>query len=483
MKKEELNKVLNNFKSVTISITTILDFCIYDGTVLNDDLIKRKSSLYLLSLHNNNISLDDVSSITVRKDGLYYNLKKLLSKISDFYNIKECNTFEIKSLINRLKNIKSEDDIKKISSSLYKEYQRFINRVDKESYKNKIKYRNKVNNSKRTIEERNLKNEHKAIENKTSSDVENYKERLKRIYELYPIVDIEKELDNVLVKAFIDNHIYNLNDLAKLSKDNFESLSLVPNNLLESLAFDKFSLVVATTIMNLAIKNKDNKALHKNALKYLDEYVKNNKYLVSKNFGLEKRYNDVLGISTLKKYEVSSIVDFINSSSEEKDEEIIQDKKEVESENINKYNYSFMEYDSKEKSREVLGTYKKLGNNEVNNETATKVLNDKISFYENLGYEKIRVGVDSFDGYVGFELDNGVVILDKFFENMETGKIAVDEAIYITTTDEFDKVTKLSKSKCMEKIKNKELNVTRVIHQEGWQDRVVTRSKELIKKD
>ena len=473
---EELNNILYNFKSLSIPINTITDFCLYPDALLTPSMIKNQDSLHNLLYLKSDVSQDDISSITIKKDGLYFNLRTMLFKLTNIYAIKNCNFTEIENVINKLKSIKEKEELKNISVDLYFLYKRFDKRADRDLYRKEIEVKKFQNNQKRGNEKQKLKSKYEKIINPTSDDTKNYEEQIKKIDELYPKIDVEEELDNVILRKFIRSHTYILYELLEYSKNDFERISKVSSVVLDSIDYEKLSLIVAVTIKELAQKNKDNQTFYKGALNYLKNYIEENEYLVLENYILEKRYCDPFGISNLKKYEISSIVDFLNTSTED-----VKSVEKKECSDIDKCNYSFLKYDSLEKSREVLGNYTKLGNNENNDEYAKRILKDKIDFYENLGYTRIRVGVDSFDGYIGFELDNGVVILDKFFDDMKKGKIATDEAIYISTVDEFDKVTKLSKNECMSKIKSEELNVRRVIHIDGWQNRVVERSKELVK--
>lgn len=76
-------------------------------------------------------------------------------------------------------------------------------------------------------------------------------------------------------------------------------------------------------------------------------------------------------------------------------------------------------------------------------------------------------GNDTFDGYIGYIYPNGKVILDKFFENAETGRVADGQAIYIMDFTDFARLSVLPKS---ELIDNPACR--RIIHAGDWQSRV-----------
>ena len=77
------------------------------------------------------------------------------------------------------------------------------------------------------------------------------------------------------------------------------------------------------------------------------------------------------------------------------------------------------------------------------------------------------LGKNAFDGYVGYIYKNGLVVLEKFFENSETGRIASETAIYAMNLKEFQHLTQLSKNQIIANNLCK-----RFIHKGDWQSRV-----------
>lgn len=77
-------------------------------------------------------------------------------------------------------------------------------------------------------------------------------------------------------------------------------------------------------------------------------------------------------------------------------------------------------------------------------------------------------GKDTFDGYIGFVYPNGRVVLDKFYDDADSGKLAGGHAVYAMSIQEFYELSRLSKS---EIIRNKLCN--RYVHKGNWADRVL----------
>lgn len=78
------------------------------------------------------------------------------------------------------------------------------------------------------------------------------------------------------------------------------------------------------------------------------------------------------------------------------------------------------------------------------------------------------LGKNTFDRYIGYIYSNGMVVLEKFFENSNIGKLAQNQAIYIMNIEEFYSLTKLSKNEIISKKLCK-----RFIHKGDWQQRVL----------
>lgn len=240
---------------------------------------------------------------------------------------------------------------------------------------------------------------------------------------------------------------------------------------------DKINLYLAYVIMDYAIQCKRNneEKKHKHALKYLYEYVKNNQLLLQDEFSIKweeyDRNGNVIsvwyekGLRQKSPYKISEIDDYVKRNLPKKSE----DKEKIDI--TEKFNFSFFECDGI-KGREILGKYFRYSQEKDNSEELKEILSRKIKLYESLNYVKVKVGVESFDGYVGFQLDNGFIILDKLFEDINDGKIAVDNAIYIVRADEFEKITRMSKTQAIEAINLGIIDAKRIFHSGEYEERV-----------
>lgn len=77
-------------------------------------------------------------------------------------------------------------------------------------------------------------------------------------------------------------------------------------------------------------------------------------------------------------------------------------------------------------------------------EKYSKVLERKY-FLDHTDYECIILGKDTFKGYIGYKYRNGIIIFEKFFEDMEQAKPMLGNATYVTSQSNF--IIHSSKSK------------------------------------
>ena len=77
-------------------------------------------------------------------------------------------------------------------------------------------------------------------------------------------------------------------------------------------------------------------------------------------------------------------------------------------------------------------------------------------------------GKNTFDGHIGYIYSNGRVVLDKFYEDANDGKLADGHAVYAMGIQQFYELSKFSKT---ELIRNKLCN--RYIHKGNWASRIL----------
>lgn len=273
-----------------------------------------------------------------------------------------------------------------------------------------------------------------------------------------PIIGLydDKSLNNIFITMEKEKRIANTYDsIMNLKKlcENEEDYSNVPNIFNE----DKVGLSLAYLIVNHLKLSKEvgreDKVLKD--LVYLREYLSNNKDLIESGYAVP--------IFGKKPYMIAYVNSVVKANSEKK---VISTDK-----NIERHNYSFFECDEV-KSREILDNLYEHSFYGDNTPDLKEILKRKISFYEDLDFTNIKIGKDSFDGYIGFELPEGFVILDKFYDDIRRGIIARDNAIYIVSKGDFRRITKMSKTEAIEAINSKKINAKRIIHSGEYEDKV-----------
>lgn len=92
---------------------------------------------------------------------------------------------------------------------------------------------------------------------------------------------------------------------------------------------------------------------------------------------------------------------------------------------------------------------------------------EKKEFYDSTAPVCRVIGKNTFSGYVGHIYANGKVILDRFFENDKTGRIADGHAIYVMDAMDFCKLSTLSKRELFH-----HPSCQRIIHAGDWKKKV-----------
>lgn len=112
-------------------------------------------------------------------------------------------------------------------------------------------------------------------------------------------------------------------------------------------------------------------------------------------------------------------------------------------------------------------------NSSINKEKLISETNMRIDILMNS--EKVGrpiKGLNTFNGYYAFVYANGVVILEKFWENEDTRNPAVHAATYVMNIDNFVEMSKMSRITLVEYIKTfPEIGVKRIFHTSinNWQ--------------
>ena len=171
----------------------------------------------------------------------------------------------------------------------------------------------------------------------------------------------------------------------------------------------------------------------------------------------------------------------------------IKEKENLELDTL-KASWKFMEKGKRKNSSvkkeqlEVKGTYNKT---KKDNDYYAEKLEERLDIFENTNYLYKIIGMDKFDGYVGFIYADGTVLFEKFFEvtkNKTTGEeekrpCKLSNATYKMNIYNFDQFSKLTKQEIIEYIKNignEELE--RFYHSKNWSNNIKKRAEAYSKK-
>ena len=118
-------------------------------------------------------------------------------------------------------------------------------------------------------------------------------------------------------------------------------------------------------------------------------------------------------------------------------------------------------------SENVIGP--RNGNNKpFDYEKLNELFMEKKEFYSSLDPFMCIKGKKTFEGYIGYIFTNGIVVLDKFYENSKKGKVSRGDAIYYMNVQDFYELSRYPKKELIHHPK-----VHRVIHRGSWKDEVL----------
>ena len=128
-----------------------------------------------------------------------------------------------------------------------------------------------------------------------------------------------------------------------------------------------------------------------------------------------------------------------------------------------------VEYEREIINRSLRARQKTEEEKKYHEEVLLDLLVEKKELYERATpFFRIK-GKNTFDGYIGFIYSNGKVILDKFFDNEKSGKIAEYKAIYIMNIEDFYRLSQFPR-----RILMRDPKVKRYYHNGSWQDRIIS---------
>lgn len=268
-------------------------------------------------------------------------------------------------------------------------------------------------------------------------------------------------------------------------KDIYKEVKL-DNIVLEGLDLEKLELYLAAFYLDLAEDSNDLSKKQK-CLYYVSTYMFENKDKLDDGLSVEKLVTNIdskattINISKRMLYEKfkKMLIDnpglyninfdnhiFADMSSEEIEKLMAEYMKSI------KLKWDILPDDDAFIIEDVIrsssgGAGRKSGTTNGSRRDPAEVFMEKKAFFDSSDPFIKVVGKDTFDGYVGYIYPNGTVILDKFYENAKTKKLAEDEAIYCMKLDDFYLLSQLSKSTIIAGKLCK-----RFYHRGDWQSRV-----------
>lgn len=415
-----LSSITLNYKQITINTSLIQNFCLIDHPfsqniiVNHHDIYQKlfKSSDLIFYQYFYKTRIKDrkkLEKIIITKEGLHYNVINSINQILSIYNINLSQ-----------KNIKEE--LTKLITNL-----------------------------------KNLKNLNE-LQNKYPLLYKKHKEVEKEYLQIYKNIDLTAKTK--VYKSCLRLELIILEYIKNNLENNFKEISNC-NDILEVVDLKKLNLVVASKLMEKSKKTNDH-----NTIIYLKEYLKNNQDLVENNYEVKNYISNEFGLETMEKYSIKEIYNYVYPLP------INNQSQELSSYSMEQYNYTFLE-PSHTDPKEILSKYYLLGIKSNNPEKLKELLRKKINYYQTLNITSIKIGLNSFDGYLGLCLEDETVILDKFYDDIEKGKIAKKQAIYITDEENFEQVTRLTKQECMSEIKKGKIKARRVYHTNTWENRII----------
>lgn len=393
----------------------------------------------------------------------------IFNRVAQILNDENIGLYNVSAIENAINNLNSldENEIKKMYPILYSMY------LDEEKlnfslfkYKNNFKYMNSSNKIDRL----------EMLSKMLGLSVNEVNEK------------INNSTSNYDFKMFLNNFL-NILDKLKNSIDSLVSPALeTKNNLYVTVDVDiaqedkeKLEMYIAYVYQEQLKQMKPD--YQQEYLYYLSEYYFENEELINSNKKIFSKYFDkIIKIKEMhedyKKILINNpkllifdykASDFNNMNLDEVNEFISEYFDTI------KANWDF--FKNEKLDEEIINKIKEYygisDNFDFSSDSNSKVVDavnkfiEKKYFFDKTDpYYRIS-GKNSFDGYIGYIYSNGAVILEKFFENSETGKLANNQAIYVMDISEFYNLTNLSKTTI---IANKLCK--RFIHKGNWQEKI-----------
>lgn len=282
----------------------------------------------------------------------------------------------------------------------------------------------------------------------------------------------------------------------------------MPSSILSSVNIDLFYLLLCMEASNNSYRIEDDKIIYNHKeISYLENYILLCDYLEKINLAKYEE-STTLTSSSGKKAKVSTdnirglLLEYYNHCPDLKTRErkyttyqdlfinVLKDaRKKIKKEDfVQKLQLKWNILPKGEISTVRDRVRNSIMNHSTNSKDVETILQEKLDYFSNLDYIGLLEGVDTFLGYEGYVLENGNVILERFYKEIKKYKkvtlpdkkakniaetVAVpvkDECIYVMSIKDLAEMSQLSKPEII-KLKQSHQNksVRRVYHKEGWQ--------------
>ena len=281
-------------------------------------------------------------------------------------------------------------------------------------------------------------------------------------------------------KVFISNQKNMYHALVSNIKSitEFANTNPVTEDITSSLDKDKFELYVASQYLEYA-KSTDDELNKQKAIYYLSTYFNEN---CSKEVDMVINHKYISNLSLLK--------EFRKLLKENKDLKIVNESREVYKDyhikhvknHVNKYMNSLDKWlilrltqnellaNQKERITRLLHHHEGDGITEEEYNILSKYMNmfvRKTAFYENSGYIMRLFGVAGFEGHVAYIYPNGLVVIDKLYDESLLIEPTFNEAIYLMDINTFLNASTMDKPTFRAND-----NVKRIFHTKKWEERL-----------
>ena len=481
-----INEGIPSFASVHITEKELKSISrLNEKEILSNLLDKFSDPISFIIDPNNSLkmgacSLPNIDTFVTYNGNKYFRfspmsyLSNILKEINirediNFHNIND-NKEKIDNQIEKLTKIETETSLKNNFPILYQYY-----KIQKKRYQD-------------------IENEIQRLE--TSGLSEDKKKRyriylnhyIKQYFPTYDLKDLHRDAKDFSVKKYCEytyirygaifDHIDEIYKFMKSYSLDLEDLEinkdklnlLVINKYLNNCYLPSSTLETKQECINYVStyfrKNPDkieDDNLSVTLLRYIEPY--NYEQVTSKE--VYKRYLNFLKMNPEIKVMNLDMVDFSKMNIYEIKEFILECLKDLQA------NWDIIpdgEYENLIDEPIKTGSYKKY-KYDVSEEKLLDMFIDKKEFFASTDpFFRIK-GKNTFKGYIGYIYKNGKVVLDRYYHNPKTGKLAYGDAVYAMNVEDFYNISHYPRRVIMKILEN-DPSINREEHRDVWQDKI-----------